>query len=147
MADDDAGGDNWLDNCARAVGDGDGLGLDLMSASLLKVNRTKIDIRVAKRFAEKRTEGPNCIALSISDIQSLSHPDLITYCSCCVGNVTVGDGGGSRANGNQRGDNLGGVLDWGWDSLVVVSSSGCGERSEGDDGELHLGGWLRYYLL
>jgi hypothetical protein len=59
----------------------------------------------------------------------------MSYLSDSVGDAIDGERGGSWADGGVGSEHLSGVH-----GAVRPGSRGCGESSEGDDGELHLDG-------
>ena len=58
----------------------------------------------------------------------------MSYLSDSVGDAIDGERGGSWADGGVGSEHLSGVRH----GAVRPGSGGCGESSEGDDGELHL---------
>jgi hypothetical protein len=114
VADDRAGGDDGLGDGARAVGDGDGGGLEVIHVS-------------------------TTVPYPLNDSLSLVVPSFSeAYLSNSDGAGAVGDGGGGRAVGDVGLDNL---SDDGHVARVSHSASGGGEDSS--SGELHFDGIKR----
>jgi hypothetical protein len=136
-----AGGGNWLDDGARAVGDGQGGGLgQYVSVKIRKVNAR--DQRSRMRCgAEESIIASVASQTRISEFQSgiLRNAHL----GSSVGDTVEGQLSGSWADGRVGGVDLGGVDN---SAVVVGRGSGC-ESCEGDDGVLHLDGGDWYYLL